>query len=173
MHEARKLYFVIADAGRARLVRRRSEDGSYVTVQTLEPSDPDLPARLDRGEQAGRVVESSGVRRHKIELRVDPHARAELAFAKEIFQRLDDLLKAKEIEAFVLVAPTRMLNALQEEMAPALAGAVAGRLAKDLTKVPDHDLLDHLNSVDLRMALRPSGARSSLSAPDSRQDGSG
>ena len=170
MHEARKLYFVIADAGRARLVRRRPEDGSYVTVKALEPSDPDLPGRLERGERDGRVVESSGVRRHKIELRVDVHDRAQVAFAKEVLKAVDDLLKAKEIEEFALVAPTRMLGALLEEMDPALEAALAGKLAKDLTKVPDHDLLDHLKSVDLRMPERPSGERFSI-APEGSQAG--
>jgi protein required for attachment to host cells len=44
----------------------------------------------------------------------------------------------------VLVAPPRVLTELQDKLSKTIAGLAGDSLQKDLTKVPDHDLAEHL-----------------------------
>lgn len=154
MVDIRKTCFVVIDTVRARLVRRRPEDGSYITVETLSPSTDDRPGRLERDQPPARVHESLGATRHGIELQLNIRARAQAAFAKEMFTRLKGLLQDGTFETFVLVAPTRMMGVLLEGMDPALEPALIGQLPKNLTKVPDHKLLDHLSTLSLKTIPR-------------------
>ena len=60
---------------------------------------------------------------------------------------------AEEIEAehgrdqfdrLVLIAPPRVLTELKQKLSKPMAKIVVNDLQKDLTKVPDHDLTEHL-----------------------------
>jgi protein required for attachment to host cells len=137
------------DTLRARLVRRRPEDGAYVTIETLSPSSIDRPGRLDRDQPPARTHESVGAARHAIELRLSVRARAQAAFAKEVFAHLKARLHEGAFETFVLVAPTRMMGLLLEQIDPELEAALIAKLSKNLTKVPDHKLRDHLKTVSV------------------------
>ncbi len=159
MVEIQKTCFVVIDTLRARLVRRRPEDGSYVTIGTLSPTTDDRPGRLDRDQSPARTHESVGAARHAIELRLNVRARAQAAFAKEVFVHLKGLMHEGMFETFVLVAPTRMMGVLLEEMDPELEAALIGQLPKNLTKVPDHKLRDHLASVSIKPNARPTNVR--------------
>ena len=141
--------FVVMDTLRARPVRRRPEDGAYVTIETLSPSSIDRPGRLDRDQPPARTHESVGAARHAIELRLNVRARAQAAFAKEAFAHLKARLHEGAFETFVLVAPTRMMGLLLEQIDPELEAALIAKLSKNLTKVPDHKLRDHLQAVSV------------------------
>jgi hypothetical protein len=43
-----------------------------------------------------------------------------------------------------IVAPSRALASLQESLGPAARSRLLGTLAKDLVKVPDEEIPDHL-----------------------------
>lgn len=161
MVEIRKTCFVVIDTLRARLVRRRPEDGSYITVETLTPTTDDRPARLERDQPPARVQESVGSARHGISLTLNVRARAQAAFAKEVFTHLKERLQDGTFETFVLVAPTRMMGILIEALDAELEAALIGQLPKNLTKVPDHKLLDHLGAMSLKTVPRLSTLRAS------------
>ena len=142
--------YLVIDTLRARLVRRRSEDGSYITIETLSPSTVDRPGRLDRDQPPARIHESVGAAHHAIEMRLNVRARAQVAFAKEVFAHLKGLLHEGTFETIVLVAPARMMSLLIQQMDSELEAALIGKLAKNLTKVPDYKLRDHLKAVSLK-----------------------
>lgn len=162
MVEIRKTCFVVIDTLRARLVRRRPEDGSYITVETLSPTTDDRPGRLERDQPPARVHESVGATRHGIELQLNVRARAQAAFAKEVFTRLKELLQDGTFETFVLVAPTRMMGVLLGGMDGELEPVLIGQLPKNLTKVPDHRLVDHFGAISLKMDARRTNHRASV-----------
>ena len=55
--------------------------------------------------------------------------------------------------------PGGMMGVLLEEMDPELEAALIGQLPKNLTKVPDHKLRDHLASVSIKPNARPVSVR--------------
>ena len=150
-----KVCYVIADAGRARLVRQRVEDGAFVTFEILAPSQEVGFGRRALRKDKTPVYASHGMRRHLVEPRLGVRYRALRAFALEIVLRLEALIASGAYDSIVLVAPTRMLQAVERYMSPQLTACLVGELAKDLSKMPDHDLYEHLWAANLGDAVWP------------------
>ncbi len=53
----------------------------------------------------------------------------------------------KSFDRWVLVAPQEILSDFRQHLDHALKDALSGELAKDLTKVPTDEILDHLHGV--------------------------
>ena len=153
----KKICYVIADAGRARLVRQRVEDGAFVTFEILAP-DPAIGFGR-RALRTGHTVNfaSHGVRRHQVQPKLGLRYRALRAFAAQIVERVDALLSAGAYDGMVLVAPPRMLQAFDRYVSSDMRTRLVGQLGKDLSKTPDHDLQEHLWTVNLSDLSRGAG----------------
>jgi protein required for attachment to host cells len=138
-----RLWYVIADGGMARFVERDENDAfrtvlSFVSSELHERSH-DLG--LDR---PARVRESANTARHAIEPRRDLHDAAKEDFVKLVAEKLDAEHGRGQFDKLVLVAPPRVLTELKQHLSKPMAKLVVDGLQKDLTKVPDHDLAQHL-----------------------------
>jgi protein required for attachment to host cells len=138
-----KIWYVIADGGRARFVAR-DESGAFRTVVSFVASE--LHERShDLGlDRPARVKESAGPARHAIEPRRDLHEAAKEDFVKLVADQLDEEHGRGQFDRLVLIAPPRVLTELKDKLSKPMAKIVARDLQKDLTKVPDHDLTEHL-----------------------------
>ena len=138
-----KTLYVIADGGRARFVER-DEMGTFRTIASFV--SPELHERShDLGlDHPARVKESANAAHHSIEPRRDLHAAAKEDFVKHVAGEIDAEHGRKSFDKLVLVAPARVLTELKEQLSGAMAKLAADSLQKDLTKVPDHDLAEHL-----------------------------
>ncbi len=138
-----KLWYVIADGGRARFVAR-DDKGAFRTVLSFVAAE--LHARShDLGrDRPARVQESANPARHAIEPRRDLHEAAKEDFVKLVAEQLDDEHGRGQFDTLVLVAPPGVLTGLKKALSKPMAKLVASKLQKDLTKVPDHDLAGHL-----------------------------
>jgi protein required for attachment to host cells len=139
-----RLWYVIADGGRARFVSR-DDNGAFRTVLSfvaakLHERSHDLG--LDR---PARVRESAGPARHAIEPRRDLHAAAKEDFVKLVADQLDDEHRRGQFDKLMLIAPPGILTELKKALSQPVAQQVVNDLQKDLTKVPDHDLAEHLD----------------------------
>jgi protein required for attachment to host cells len=138
-----KLWYVIADGGRARFVER-DENGAFRTVLSFVSSE--LHERShDLGlDHPARVKESANAARHAVEPRRDLHAAAKEDFVKLVAEALDAEHGRGQFDSLVLVAPPRVLTELKQYLSKPMAKLVVDGLQKDLTKVSDHDLAQHL-----------------------------
>jgi protein required for attachment to host cells len=138
-----KIWYVIADGGRARFVAR-DESGAFRTVVSFvaaELHERSHDLGLDRPP---RVKESANAARHAIEPRRDLHQAAKEDFVKLVAEQLDEEHGRGQFDRLVLVAPARVLTELKEKLSKPIAKIVVSDLQKDLTKIPDHDLTEHL-----------------------------
>ncbi|MBK5198343.1 MAG: host attachment protein [Methyloceanibacter sp.] len=138
-----RLWYVIADGGMARFVER-DENGAFRTVLSFVSSE--LHERShDLGlDRPARVRESANTARHAIEPRRDLHDAAKEDFVKLVAEKLDAEHGRGQFDKLVLVAPPRVLTELKQHLSKPMAKLVVDGLQKDLTKVPDHDLAQHL-----------------------------
>jgi protein required for attachment to host cells len=60
---------------------------------------------------------------------------------------LKEKLSLKDFDRWVLVAPPEILSDFRQHLDHTLKDALAGELAKDLTKIPSDKILDHLHGV--------------------------
>jgi protein required for attachment to host cells len=138
-----KLWYVIADGGRARFVAR-DDDGAFRTVQSFVSTE--LHARSsDLGrDRPARVMESATPGRSAIEPRRDLKEAAKEDFIGIVAEEIEAGHGRGQFDKLVLVAPAGVLTELKNALSKPIAKLVASDLQKDLTKVPDHDLVEHL-----------------------------
>ena len=138
-----KLWYAIADGGRARFVER-DENGAFRTVANFESTD--LHARTtDLGTgRPTKVQDSAGAGRHAVEPRSDLKEQAKEDFVKLVADALAAEHGRGQFDQLMLVAPPGVLTELKQKLAKPIADLVVKDLQKDLTKVPDHDLTRHL-----------------------------
>ncbi len=138
-----KLWYVIADGGRARFVAR-DEEGAFRTVQSFVAAQLHQRSRDLGLDRPARVGESASPARHAIEPRRDLKEAAKEDFIRIVAEEIEAGHGRGQFDKLVLVAPTGVLTELKNALSKPIAKLVASDLQKDLTKVPDHELTDHL-----------------------------
>jgi protein required for attachment to host cells len=142
MKQARICY-VIADGGRARFVAQ-DDDGAFRTVLSFVAADMHKRSSDLGRDRPARVKESANTARHAVEPRRDLHEAAKEDFIALVAEEIAAEHGNGQFDQLVLVAPPKVLTELKHKLSKPLAALVVGDLQKDLTKVPDHDLTQHL-----------------------------
>lgn len=138
MTSPRKVLFVVSDGGRARLIRRKTEGGGYVTIEEIDNADTLRELKVRRqANPSGRVFESVGRLRHGIG--TDDSARlAKETFVAGVADRAAALARREGLDEAYLAAPPALMGVLRDRLTPQMA--VCGTVNKDLTRVVDQDL---------------------------------
>ena len=149
-----RLWVVIADGAHARVVTPRPPEPRVVAPLRPEPrvqpvlAMDSVAAHLRASDletdRLGRSFESASATRHAITPKHDPHQLAKNAFLRLVAERIDAEASAKAFEHLLLVAPDYALHQLREALSPSTAAMVVGTINRDLTKIPDHALAEHL-----------------------------
>jgi protein required for attachment to host cells len=135
--------FVIADGGHLRLVKP-AEDNALHTVEAVDAATVHKKTHDLVSDRPGRSHESATVTRHAIAPRHDPHELEKIRFAHFIGEKLNEDNAAGLFNELILVAPAPILAEMRDKLDKPTEAKVTGTLAKDLTKVPDHELYPHL-----------------------------
>jgi protein required for attachment to host cells len=138
-----KLWYVIADGGRARFVER-DDNGALRTISSFVSTDLHKRASDLGRDRPARVMESATPGRSAVEPRRDLKEAAKEDFVKLVAEQLAAEHGRGQFDKLVLVAPPGVLTELKEKLSKPIAKLVVDALQKDLTKVPDHDLTEHL-----------------------------
>jgi protein required for attachment to host cells len=141
-----RTWIVIADGSRAHILLNEEPDKPLGFVPGTDFRHATPPGREIYAERPGRTHESAGVSR-SAEDRNDAHAQQKEKFVQGLVTFLRVKLSMKHFERRVLVAPPEILSDFRRHLDPALKHALAGELAKDLTKIPAGKILGHLHGV--------------------------
>ncbi len=137
------IWILVADGAHARVVvpmpRRQ-----FRTISSFDSTTARRRAGELAGEKLGRSFESATPMRHAIEPREDPKRAAKQEFLRYVAEEMNSAAAAGQFDHLVLVAPVAALNVLRPALDPQVAARVSGALAKDVVKVADADLADHL-----------------------------
>jgi len=136
-----KLWYVIADGGRARFVER-DEEGAFRTLSSFVSTELHKSAHELGRDRPARVKESASPARSAVEPRRYLHEAAKEDFIRTVADTGD--LKERKFDELVLVAPPGIIAELKGSLSKPTAKIVVKELHKDLTKVPDHELTGHL-----------------------------
>ena len=140
-----KLWYVIADGGRARFVAR-DEEGAFRTLSSFVSTELHKSTHELGRDRPARVKESATPARHAVEPRRDLHEAAKDDFIRTVATELAAQLKDGKFDELVLVAPPGVIAELKDALSKPIAKLVVKELQKDLTKVPDHELTGHLST---------------------------
>ncbi len=135
--------FVIADGGHARFVYVGAAQALH-TRSALDSSHAHDRSHDLGTDRPGRSFESGSVSRHAIEPRNDPHEMDKQRFARLVAHTVQEEAARESFSTWVLVAPAHTLAVIKAELDGPTAAKLVGTLAKDLTKVPDDSLYEHV-----------------------------
>jgi len=139
-----KLWYVIADGGRARFVEQ-DDRGAFRTVSNFVSTELHKRSEELGLDRPARVQESASPTRHAVEPKRDLHDAAKEEFIRTVGAELAGLQKEGSFDELVLVAPPGVIRELKDALTKPVAERVVKELHKDLTRVPDHDLTSHLS----------------------------
>jgi protein required for attachment to host cells len=140
-------WILIADGAHARLFVNDGVGKGIAPALDEEFIGVNLPSREIASDRPGRTFDSYGPQRHAMEPPTDPRRYERIAFARALAGRLEEARKAGVFERLVVVAPPEALGDLRGEFSKPLQDMVSGELAKNLIKVPIHELPEHLGAV--------------------------
>lgn len=118
-----KVWILVADGERARVMTPDAVEGRFVTVQPLGAAEhPHYPP----------------------DLRQEPHQLDKAHYATRLAQHLSHAADQSRYDQLVLVAPGHVLHAVREALTKPAAARVVGTVPKDYTKLPDAEVYDLL-----------------------------
>ncbi|HZS81412.1 MAG TPA: host attachment protein [Stellaceae bacterium] len=147
MKKEPRIWIVIADGSRARIVAPHDRASAYKTLRAFDSPEARRSAHALGEDLPGRVQESAASGRHAVEPRTDAHMHAEAAFLRELATAIVAADQQDSFDHLLLVAQPRVAAALVDQLPHAVKSKITGQLAKDLTKVPDHQLASHLEAA--------------------------
>lgn len=146
-----RLWIVIADGAHARFVLA-GPSGHWRTVRCFD-SVTALARTAELGsERPGRVFESASATRHAIAPRHDLKLTEKERFARLIGAELNAARARGEVDDIFIVALVETQTRIHEVLNEKTAEIVIGTLAKNLVKIPDHELATHLTRLRLPAA---------------------
>ena len=112
----------------------------FPNLHTREVHEQPDPSTHAQGSDApGRVYQSTGGARSSIE-QTDWHDESERSFLKTLADRLDIAVTTGETLAVTMVASPRALGMIRSDYSAAVRKALHGEVAKDLVKMPVHEI---------------------------------
>ena len=108
-----KLWYVIADGGRARFVER-DEEGAFRTLSSFVSTELHQSAHELGRDRPARVKESASPSRHAVEPRRDLHEAAKEEFVRTVGTELAHRHGQGQFDELVLVAPPGVIAELKE-----------------------------------------------------------
>ncbi len=138
-----KLWYVIADGGRARFIEQ-DDTGAFRTVLSFVAAELHQRSHDLGRDRPSRVKESANAARHAVQPRRDLHEAAKQDFVALVAEKIESEHAGGQFDNLVLVAPPGVLTELKQKLSKPMIQLVVNDLQKDLTKVPDHDLAEHL-----------------------------
>jgi protein required for attachment to host cells len=141
------LWVLVADAARARLFQVEQPQQVLSAALGQELIGSNLRSREIASDRPGRTFDSGGEGRHAKEPPTDPARYAQEEFARDVVRLLDEKRKNRAFERLIIVAPPQFLGDLRAAMPQQLQASVAAEVGTDLSKLPLHELQDHLREV--------------------------
>ena len=136
--------FVFVGDGRKALFLRNEGDEKFLNLKTEQVFEDVNLATHDQGsDRPGRANGSAGAPRSSVE-QTDWHDLEEHRFADQVAHALEKVVREKNIEALVIVAPPRTLAELRRVFNNDVKGRIIAELDKDLTKQPIYEIEKHL-----------------------------
>ena len=142
-------WLAILDAQHARFVTHDAH--GFRTVRTRLSNTAGRLAATPVRDENGHSLERADDARPATLFRGDPHTRRREHFAALVAAELNNAAAQGLFARLVLAGPLCALRAVEEALDVAVRRRIAGRIIKNLVKVPDQDLAAHLPAWPLML----------------------
>jgi len=145
MSKPRNLLVVVADGEHARFLRPAADNAlhceSAFDSTTAHKQSSDLGA-----DRPGASVHTGSTAHHAMTPRHDPKDMEKAKFARFVAKQINAIATGEGFDRLILVAPSSILAVVDAGLDTESKAFTINTLAKDLTKVPDHELWPHVQT---------------------------
>lgn len=143
-----RLWYVVANAARARLIERTQGQDDWTEVADLVHPQSRQPAAALATDRPGHVEGTGhGTGSAAYIPRTDPRQHEHERFARELAQRIDAGLAAGRCDGLVLIASTPFLGVLRRQLGEGASRRTRWTAAHDWTTLPKAELVAKLRET--------------------------
>jgi len=140
-------WIVIADGDQARFYENKGPGQGLTHLKKLDMSQEPLKAQELTSDEAGRTHASSGDGRSAMEPTVDPVAKREDRFTRDLADYLSDRARNDDFDRLILAAAPRALGDLRSHFDKHITEKLTAEIDKDLVNTDEKDLPKHFDDV--------------------------
>ncbi|MDN8618089.1 host attachment protein [Variovorax ginsengisoli] len=143
-----RIWFVVADQGRARVLERAKPRAPLQELQDLRDELALLPGAELRRDAKGRLY-GRGERfmGHTTEPKTEPHRKEAQRFARQIAHLLEQACNERRYDRLLIAAAPAFLGVLRQELPERVRKVLAGELDQDLVNLDVHQLEQRLHAL--------------------------
>lgn len=143
-----RMWFVVADEGRARVLERVQPRAALQEVQELRDELAHVRgAELQRDAKGRLYGKGERFMGHTAEPKTDPHRKEARKFARQIADLLEQARNERRYDRVFIVAAPAFLGELRHELPESVRKVLAGELDQDLVNLDTHDLEQRLRAL--------------------------
>ena len=136
-----RLWVIVMNTHKARILHDLREAHHPDHLETVVEG-PDRKLRDVMRDRPGRSFASMGDgSRSAMEPGTDPLREDTLAFLRELFEHLENRLRAKEFDELALICPPDVLGLWREAVPDSLQACLHREVTKNLLKLPEAELM--------------------------------
>jgi len=138
-------WILIADGGRAKVMRHTAAGQGLSPVAGLEFENDNPPDREQGTDRPGRF-DDAGVGRSAVQ-ETDWHEIAKTRFAAEVAKTMEKHAQRKSFDRLVVIAPPKVLGDLRRQFSHLVTERLVADIPKDLTKSGDDVIAKAVDGV--------------------------
>ena len=142
-------WIVIADSAKARIFSSNGPKLDLGLVDELDSAGARRRSRELMSDRQGRTQNRAGPGGAAMENTSDPQDVEKHKFVRDLVDYLEAAAHGGQFDALVLVAAPRTLGELRKLMPAAVSAKLHSELGKDLTNLPQPELLPHLEPLGI------------------------
>ena len=136
---------VFVGGGRKALFLRNHGDAKFPNLRTEKVFEEENPSTHEQGsDRPGRLGEAALAGRRSAVEPTDWHDIEEHRFARKVTAVMEQMVRASQAKALIVVAPPKTLAELRNAFAPDVKACIIAEINKDLTKHPLDEIEKHL-----------------------------
>jgi protein required for attachment to host cells len=140
-------WLVVADGERARIYRRQGHEERLGPEAVEELSAANLADRELGTDRPGNTRDRVGFASHALTPKTSAHRHEKESFARRLAGVVNHAAREHRFDRLVVVAPPQALGDLRSFLEGHAQALLVAEVVKDLTHVPSHELLSHLEET--------------------------
>ncbi len=142
-----RTWILIANGARARVLEHAGRGARLSPVKNMDFSSETLSVSQIMADKAGRAFSSVGKSRSAMEQKTNPVDKREADFIKLVAQKINEKFCNKRFDRLVIFAAPHAMGDLRKMLSEEVKFTIIAEVAKDLTKVPNDEIIKHLENI--------------------------
>lgn len=138
--KAKKIWVVVADSSKARILENTGPNRSLVEVSGASFAAPRSHGRDLYSDRSGRAFDSRGAGRHAMVHPTSPEEQGRISFIKTLATWIERPRHARAFDSLILVAPPKALGLLRKELSQQTRARIVCECDKDLTNASNEKI---------------------------------